>query len=192
VDLQIGGPSVRPYQPELWRELAYDPSDYTAQVFVQGHGGDLYRRSLYTFWKRTAPPANLSLLDAPDRETCTVARGESNSPLGLLVLLNDVTFVEAARNVAARAVREAAGDARGIDRLMMLVVSRPASERERQLLLAQLADQRVEFRNHAASAAKLVAVGESAALSWLDPVELAAWTMVASTVLNLDEAVSLR
>jgi hypothetical protein len=192
VDLQIGGPSVRPYQPELWRELAYDPNDYTAQVFVQSHGGDLYRRSLYTFWKRTAPPANLSLLDAPDRETCTVARGESNSPLGLLVLLNDVTFVEAARNVAARAVREAAGDASRIDRLMLLVVSRPASERERQLLLEQLADQRMEFRNSPAAAAKLVAVGESPVEPSIDPVELAAWTMVGSTVLNLDEAVSLR
>ena len=106
LDSRLGGPSVRPYQPaELWKELAYDPSEYSAQVFIQSHGADLYRRSLYTFWKRSVPPPNLSLLDAPARETCTVARGSSNSPLVALVLLNDTTFVEAAQNLAERAIR---------------------------------------------------------------------------------------
>jgi hypothetical protein len=194
LDGRLGGKSVRPYQPaELWRELAYDPVDYSAQVFVQSTGADLYRRSLYTFWKRTVPPPNLALFDAPDRETCLAQRSESHSPLQALVLLNDTTFVEAARKLAERVLHDCAtDDAARTDRLLLLILGRPASQRERVLLQQQLTAQRAEFRLDFAAAERLLAVGESPRDPALDPVELAAWTLVASTVLNMDEAVMLR
>ena len=194
VDARIGGPSVRPYQPaELWRELAYNPDEYTAQVFVPSHGADLYRRSVYTFWKRSVPPPNLSLLDAPDRESCTVARGRSNTPLAALVLLNDTTFVEAARKLAERVLREAGPtDEQRIEWLLLIVLARQPSDRERTLLTNQLAAERAEFRRDPAAAKELLAVGDSPSNPLLDPVEHAAWTMIASLVLNLDETVNLR
>jgi len=194
LDARIGGPSVRPYQPaELWRELAYNPDEYTAQVFVPSHGADLYRRSVYTFWKRSVPPPNLSLLDAPDRESCTVARGRATTPLAALVLLNDTTFVEAARKLAERVLREAGQtDEQRIERLLLAVLAREPSDRERTLVKSQLAAERAEYRRDPAAAKALLAVGESPSDSSFDPVEQAAWTMLASLVLNLDEAVSLR
>jgi hypothetical protein len=194
LDARIGGPSVRPYQPaELWRELAYNPDEYTAQVFVPSTGADLYRRSVYTFWKRSVPPPNLSLLDAPDREGCTVARGRSNTPLAALVLLNDTTFVEAARKLAERVLREAGPtDKERIERILMIVLARKPSAREQTLLTNQLAAERAELRRDPAAATKLLGVGQSPSDPSFDPVEHAAWTMIASLVLNLDETVSLR
>ena len=100
---RIGGPSVNPYQPvDLWKDLAYDTTSYSAQSFRQARGADLYRRSVYTFWKRTAPPPLMTLFDAPNRETCSVERPRTASPLQALALLNDVTFVEASRALAER------------------------------------------------------------------------------------------
>jgi len=194
LDRTIGGPSVRPYQPaELWRELAYNPDEYTAQVFVPSTGADLYRRSVYTFWKRSVPPPNLSLLDAPDRESCIVARGRSNTPLAALVLLNDTTFIEAARKLAERVLREAGPtDEERIDRLLLIVLARQPSERERTLLTNQLTGERAEFHRDPAAAKELLAVGDSPSNPSLDPFEHAAWTMIASLVLNLDETVNLR
>jgi hypothetical protein len=194
LDVRIGGPSVRPYQPaELWRELAYNPDEYTAQVFVPSKGADLYRRSVYTFWKRSVPPPNLSLLDAPDRESCTLARGRSNTPLAALVLLNDTTFVEASRKLAERVLGTSGPDDRQrISRLFELVLARPPTEQELTLISRELAAERAAFRRDAAAVTKLLAVGESPADPRLNPVELAAWSMAASVVLNLDEAMSLR
>ncbi|MDX1945507.1 MAG: DUF1553 domain-containing protein [Pirellulaceae bacterium] len=194
LDGRLGGASVRPYQPaELWKELAYDPSEYSAQVFVPSHGADLYRRSLYTFWKRAAPPPNLALFDAPDRETCTPQRGTSNSPLLALVLLNDTTFVEAARKLAERAMFATQPSiAARIDYLFANVLARQPSAAERLLLGEQFGAELAEFRRHPAAAGKLLGVGESPVAANLDPVELAAWTIVADTILNLDETVTLR
>jgi hypothetical protein len=194
LDARVGGPSVRPYQPaELWRELAYNPDEYTAQVFVQSTGADIYRRSVYTFWKRSVPPPNLSLFDAPDRESCTLARGRSNTPLAALMLLNDTTFIEAARKLAERVLREAApSDERRIERLVLLVLARPPTGSEQALLLRHLAAERAEYRRDLPAAQKLLAVGDSSSDPSLDPAEHAAWTMLASLVLNLDETVSLR
>src|SRR5687767_9311067 len=110
LDPRIGGQSVFPYQPPgLWEELMSrsDGDQFTAQKYVQSHGADLYRRSMYTFWKRTSPPPSLSAFDAPDRETCTVRRGRTNTPLQALVLMNDPTYVEAARKLAERVMKEA-------------------------------------------------------------------------------------
>ena len=195
LDARVGGPSVRPYQPaELWRELAYNPDEYTAQVFVPSTGADLYRRSVYTFWKRSVPPPNLSLLDAPDRESCTLARGRSNTPLAALVLLNDTTFVEAARRLAERVLLQGASDRdpQRIGRLFALVLSRPPTDQELSLLSRNLSAERAAFARDPSAATKFLAVGESPFDPRLAPAELAAWTMAASVVLNLDEAVSLR
>jgi hypothetical protein len=194
LDARLGGPSVRPYQPaELWRELAYNPDEYSAQVFVPSRGADLFRRSVYTFWKRSVPPPNLSLLDAPDRESCTVARGRSNTPLAALVLLNDTTFIEAARKLAERVLGEGRQtDEQRIEWLLLVVLARKPTDREQTLLMTQLAAERAEFRSDPAAAKSLLAIGESPSNHGLDPVEHAAWTMLASLVLNLDETVSLR
>src|SRR5205085_2850826 len=107
---KIGGQSVSPYQPAgLWEELMSraDGKNWTAQTYVQSHGDDLYRRTMYTFWKRTCPPPTLATFDAPDRETCTVRRPRTNTPLQALILMNDPTYVEASRKLAERLMTEA-------------------------------------------------------------------------------------
>jgi hypothetical protein len=183
---RLGGPSVRPYQPPgLVKELT------GTEDYVQGHGDELYRRSLYTFWKRTVPPPQMTGFDAPGRETCVVRESRTNTPLQALTLLNDVTFVEAARSLAQRALREAgvAEEAR-LTRLFRLVLARAPRPAELAILRAGLASHRERYRADAKAAAKLIGAGESKPDSRLDPVELAAYTAVASLVLNLDEAIT--
>jgi hypothetical protein len=188
---RIGGPSVRPYQPvDLWKELAYNPLEYTAQVYVQSKGADLYRRSLYTFRKRTVPPPVLALFDATDREVCTVSRNRTSTPLQALVLLNDTTFVEAARVLSQRVLRSAADDEARLNQLFVLVLARPPRTEETTVLRTQLAVERQTFRADPSAASQLLAVGQSPADPTLAPAELAAWTTLASVVLNLDEAVT--
>src|SRR5439155_18422515 len=103
---EIGGPSAYPYQPKgIWEELAYGDV-FSAQTYEQQHGKNLYRRSMYTVWKRTAPPPALTIFDAPDREKCTARRTRTNTPLQALVLMNDPTYVEAARSLAQRILSE--------------------------------------------------------------------------------------
>jgi len=184
---EVGGASVRPYQPDgLWRAVAY-PSSNTAD-YVRGDGADLYRRSMYTFWKRTSPPASLTLLDAPSREFCIVERERTNTPLQALVLLNDEQFVEAARVFAARALRDAArDDASRVSFLVRTALARGPRERELAVLLGLLGDARDSFAAAPGSGAELVGVGEFPAPDDVPADELAAWTLVASTVLNLDE-----
>jgi hypothetical protein len=186
---KVGGPSVKPYQPDgLWRAVAY-PTSNTAD-YVRGDGEDLYRRSLYTFWKRTSPPASLSLLDAPSREFCIVERERTNTPLQALVLLNDEQFVEAARMFAVRALREAPGDdASRATFLVRTCLARLPREEELAVLLALLEDGRRSFDDERGAA--LAGVGEAMAPSDVAPAELAAWTLVASTVLNLDEFLNI-
>ena len=131
---RIGGASVSPYQPgDLWTELSSrgDSSNWTAQSFVQSHGDDLYRRSMYTFWKRTCPPVQLSTFDAPDRETCTVRRARTNTPLQALITLNDPTYLEASRKLAERVLREAPSDfAQRLRFLFRSVTCRVPTDRE--------------------------------------------------------------
>jgi len=186
----IGGPSVFPYQePGLWEELSRGEI-YTAQEYRQSQGADLYRRSLYTFWKRTVPPPSLSTFDAPDREKCTARRITTNTPLQALVLLNDPTYVEAARALAERALRESPGAAEPRIRwIFRAATARWPSEAETRVLADLLARRRERYRQQPAEAARLVAIGASQP-SAAEPAELAAWTMVASTVLNLDETVT--
>ena len=112
----VGGKSVFPYQPAgLWEEMAFGDG-FSMQTYVQSHGADLYRRSMYTFWKRTSPPAQFTTFDAPDREKCTARRTTTNTPLQALVLLNDPTYLESARTVAAERVMKEGGQTRNAGR----------------------------------------------------------------------------
>jgi hypothetical protein len=191
---QIGGQSVFPYQPKgLWEELMSraDGAKWTAQVYTPSHGKDLYRRSMYTFWKRTSPPPALSTFDAPDREVCTVKRSRTNTPLQALVLWNDPTYVEASRKMAERVMTEAGPS---VDQRLKfafgLATSRPPTDRELSVLRQVFQTQLDAYRNDPMAIEKLLGVGESPRNLELDPTRLAAWTMVCSTILNLDETVT--
>ena len=188
---QLGGPSVYPYQPKgLWEELAIGEG-FSGQSYAQGKGQDLYRRSMYTVWKRTVPPASLATFDAPDREKCTARRARTNTPLQALVLLNDPTYVEAARALAQRAIKEAGkSPARRIDFAFRLATGRTPEARERQVLIQYARQELGDYRRDKSAALKLLGVGESKYDTKLDASELAAWTTVASAILNLDETIT--
>jgi hypothetical protein len=193
LDGRIGGASVSPYQPPgLWEELTsrLDGANFTAQVYNPSHGADLYRRSMYTFWKRTSPPPALVTFDAPDRETCTVRRARTNSPLQALVLLNDPTYVEAARKLAERLMHEAPGRDERIVLAFRLATARPPRPAERALLVDLYEANRAAYRADPAAARLLLQVGEAPRDGRLEVSELAAWTVIASTILNLDENVT--
>lgn len=186
---KLGGPSVLPYQPPgLWEELAFG-AEFTAQTYQQSHGDDLYRRSMYTFWKRTMPPSTLSTFDAPDREKCTARRAVTNTPLQALALLNDTTYVEAARALAQRVMKEAGpSPAKRVERAFLLALARPPAANEAKIVL-ELANQKLaDYRRSPEEARKLVAVGEAPSNG--DPAELAAWTLAMSVILNLDETIT--
>ncbi len=188
---QVGGPGVLPYQPKgLWEELSFGDV-YSAQTYVPGHGADLYRRSLYTFIKRTSPPPVMSTFDAPDREKCTARRTRTNTPLQALELLNDPTFVEAARALAQRMMIEGGRDAGArINYGFRLATARRPEPRERQIFRDLEERELSVYKKDEQSAAKLIAAGESKPDPRLNPAELAAWTTVASMILNLDETIT--
>lgn len=188
---QMGGPGVFPYQPKgLWEEIAYGDV-YSAQSYAAGSGKDLYRRSMYTFWKRTSPPPSLAIFDAPDREKCTARRPVTNTPLQALALMNDPTYVESARALAQRMMTEAGKDpARRIAFAFRLATARAPSPRELQILRETAGKQLAHYRRNKDAAGKLLRVGESRFDPKLDVSELAAWTTVASTILNLDETIT--
>lgn len=185
---QIGGPSVFPYQPSgLWEAIAYG-RDFTAQKYAQDHGDRLYRRSLYTFWKRSSPPPNMSAFDAPNREFCTLNRSRTNTPQQALVLMNDPTFVEAARVLAAQAMRSHDTVDSQLAAAFAELVSRSPSDQELPILRQLYQSQLVRYRQDAAAAKELVTVGEAPAAD-VPVAEHAAMTMVVSTIMNLDEAI---
>jgi len=193
LDDRIGGASVSPYQPPgLWEELMSrsDGRNWTAQVYQQSHGKDLYRRTMYTFWKRTSPPPSLSTFDAPDREVCTVRRARTNTPLQALVLMNDPTYVEASRKLAERMMHEAQTPEDRITCAFRFMLARKPSEDETGVLKAVYERQAARYRDDKPAAEKLLSVGESPRDASLDVAELAAWANVASVILNLDEAVT--
>ncbi|MEZ5948939.1 MAG: DUF1553 domain-containing protein, partial [Planctomycetaceae bacterium] len=189
---QLGGPSVNPYTPgDLWREIShYGSTPATAQTFVQDHGEKLYRRSLYTYWKRTAPPPNLVAFDAPNRETCVVSRPSTNTPLQALVLLNDVQFVEAARAFAERILHLPADDRERITYATRAALARDPSPGELEILLNALDRERNRYRAEPALALHLLAQGESPRDESLSPTEHAAWMQLASTLFNLSESIT--
>ena len=190
---KVGGPSVFPPQPEgLWEELSKreDSGNWTGQFYTPSEGADRWRRGLYTFWKRTCPPPSLMTFDAPDREVCTAERAVTSTPLQALVLLNDPVYVEAARVLAQRILREGGGETGG--RLAFgfrLCTSRKAGERELAALQGLLERQLSRFAAAPAEAARLVAAGVAPRDAGVSDPELAAWTVIASTLLNLDETI---
>jgi len=182
---RTGGPSVKPYQPPgLWNELA-------DAEYVQDHGSNLYRRSLYTYWKRTAPPPAMVAFDAPGRETCIVRESRTNTPLQALDVLNDVTYVEAARAFAERTITDfgATPEARLTAAFQAATARRPRPE-EVAILLGGFHDQLARFRRDPRAANALVNAGESTRDPRLDPCELAAYTTMAQLILNLDETIT--
>ncbi|MBV8867257.1 MAG: DUF1553 domain-containing protein, partial [Acidobacteriaceae bacterium] len=191
INEKIGGPSVSPYQPKgLWEEMAFG-GDFSAQTYVQSHGPDLYRRSMYTFWKRSVPYPSLNTFDAPDREKCTALRGTTNTPLQALVLMNDPTYVEASREFAERDLREAGASA--TDRIryaFRLAVDRDPSPKETAILEGLYRKEIVHYDTDRAAAEKLLSIGEVKRNPKIDPAELAAWTLVTSTILNMDETIT--
>jgi len=190
---RIGGASVNPYQPlGLWTELSSreDSKNWSAQVFVPSQGEDLYRRSMYTFWKRTSPPPQMLTFDAPDRETCTVRRSRTNTPLQALVLLNDPTYVEAARKLAERLLAQPGDTDARLKHAYLLVLGRNPRPAELSILDRVFCSQLAAYRAHPESAEQILHVGESPRdLRYAAP-ELAAWTIVSSMLLNLDETVT--
>src|SRR5262249_30782246 len=152
---------------------------FTAQEYHESEGADLYRRSMYTFWKRTVPPAALTTFDAPDREKCTSRRLITNTPLQALVLLNDPTDVEASRGLEQRAMSEAGADAAARVRFLFRESTARRPSAGEMKILVELAQRRLEhYRKDPGAAAKLVAVGASKAGN-VEATELAAWTVVA-------------
>jgi hypothetical protein len=161
------------------------------QEYVQSHGKDLYRRSMYTFWKRTVPPAAMATFDAPDREKCVARRAVTNTPLQALITLNDPTYVEAARAMAQRTLREGGKNVSArIGYIFRLALARKPSRREARVILDLLSQQLINYRKDKKAATELLRVGESAADDKIDQAELAAWTMLASAILNLDETIT--
>ncbi len=191
---QSGGPAVNSYQPAgVWEEASFGKKKYQ-----QDSGEKLYRRSLYVFWRRIIAPT--MFFDNASRQTCTVKFSRTNTPLHALQTLNDVTFVEAARTLAQQVLLDtpvAGGsdqasidDSVCINEIMRRVLARPASDRERQVLVRGLQRSRAEFANDPSAAATLLAVGESAPMESLDAIEHAAWTSLCLAVLNLDESLN--
>ncbi|MBS0207852.1 MAG: DUF1553 domain-containing protein [Planctomycetes bacterium] len=184
---RVGGPSVKPYQPPgLWEELGA-----TAGKYPQDHGEALYRRSMYTFWKRTIPPPNMMIFDAPGREMCSVRPVRTNTPLQALALLNETAFVEAAGALAERAIKSAGSDPNERIALMFhLCTARAPRPRELEILRAGYERHLADYRARAGEAEKLLGVGESKRDPKLDRPELAATTVIASLILNLDETIT--
>jgi hypothetical protein len=172
---RLGGPSVYPYQPDQLYKGLVVAADYPGTKYVVSQGDDLYRRSLYTFWKRTVPHPTMTVFDAPDREFCIVRRSSTNTPMQALTLLNDPIFVEAARKLAERAVREGAP---------------PPDAGDRRILLNTFDDMLAAYRTDEKGALGLLSIGASPRDTSIPVSELAAYTAVANMILNLDEVIT--
>ena len=186
---KIGGPSVKPYQPQgLWLEVA--SGNQSLRKYIQDHNADLYRRSLYTFWKRTLPPPSMIIFDAPSREQCVIGRTPTSTPMQALVMLNDPQFVEAARFLAVRMINQ--GGSSIADRIafaFQLLTSRLPTDREKDLLLDLFHAELADFSEDPSLAEKLLDVGEASLQLDHEKSELAAYTVVASAILNTTETI---
>jgi hypothetical protein len=190
LDRALGGPSVFPPQPQgLWKEVSHygHPTVFTSQAYYASRGSNQYRRGLYTFWKRSSPPPMFAAFDAPSRETCTVRRLETNTPLQSLVLLNDPQFFAAAQHFADRLLREKpnASVAERLQHAYRLALSREPSDQERDLL-AKRVESLLALPENAESAGDTLVSDDPDAPSrqqW-------AWTIIASIILNLDETLT--
>jgi hypothetical protein len=198
LDRRMGGPPVSPYQPgeDLWRE-----ANQMSPPYRQSAGKDLYRRSLYSVWKRTVPLPNMLTFDAPTREVCTVSRGRTNTPLQALVLLNDVQFVEAARALAADVANAYANVDDQIGEAFLRLTGRPPDSTELELLMGVYDDQRKLFETNSEppgspgrsqDAAKFLGLGDTKPPATIEPAHLAALTVACQAILNLDATIYKR
>jgi hypothetical protein len=182
---KIGGPSVKPYQPEgLW--------DYGIRTtYVQDHGENLYRRSLYTYWRRSTPPPSMAIMDAADHDSPAVTTSRTNTPLQALNLMNDVAVLEASRMLAERMIAE--GGRTDQDQIAMafrMATGNVPTETDLDILVKNLRAFRAQYQNDRDSALKLLSQGEHPRNEKLDVADLAAHTMVASLIFNLDAAIT--
>jgi hypothetical protein len=183
---KVGGPSVRPYQPPgIWEEVAMPESN--TRVYVADKGEGLYRRSVYTFWKRASAPASLETFDATSREVVCTKRARTNTPLQAFVTMNDPQWVEAARKLGERAMVAAPTAEQRLDFLANVTLARSLEPREMKVLLGTAETFHAQFSGNAEDVKAVLAIGESPADAKLPAAELAVWTMVASQFLNLDE-----
>jgi hypothetical protein len=187
---KIGGPSVKPYQPEgVWESIAMIGS--TTSRYTRDSGDNLYRRSLYTFVKRMAPPASLDLFNSPNRETCTVRRERTNTPLQALVTMNDEQYVEAARRLAENILKQAGDSSEArFQWAAKRLLSREFRQEELQILDDSLSELTAFYKDHEKEASELVQVGESKPDAAVDVKTLAAWTMLCNQMMNLDEVLN--
>ncbi len=186
---KLGGPSVKPLQPDgVWEAVAMPESN--TRNYKADTGEALHRRSLYTFWKRSAPPASLEIFNAPSREASCLRRERTNTPLQALATLNDPQFIEAARVLAASAMQAAADPAGRLDFIARRILSRPLQPEETAVATASHAEMAAYYQGHAPDAAALLKVGETPPPPGLAPADLAAWTLTASQFMNLDEALN--
>ncbi|MBL8829879.1 MAG: DUF1553 domain-containing protein [Planctomycetaceae bacterium] len=186
LSLKMGGPGTKPYQPSnIWEVVGLHGARYT-----QDHGENLYRRTIYNFWKRQSPSPNMEVFNAPTREVCTVRRERTNTPLQALVTLNDPQFVEAARRLAEAVLKEHADSTGAIDTIARRVLLRPLGSDETKIVAQTATALEAEFTTHPERAQALLKVGESKVDETLPAPRLASLTMVASQLLNLDEALN--
>ena len=186
---KVGGAPVRPYQPNgIWEAVAMNQSN--TRFYKKDSGDKLYRRSIYTIWKRTAPHPAMELLDAPARETFCVRREKTNTPLAAFVMMNDVQFVEASRILATKALKAEKGVSQRMDYLSMHLISRHLEDDEKKQVAQTLDTALQKYRADPDLVKKLIGVGERPPDDTVDPAELAAWTLVASQLLNLDETLT--
>lgn len=187
---KIGGPSVRPYQPDgVWEAVAMIGSN--TRDYRRDSGESLYRRSMYTFWKRAAPPASLDVFNAPSRETCTVRRDRTNTPLQALVTLNDIQYVEAARNLAQRALLQGGStDTARENFIAKRLIARPFTPAEQAIVQKSLASLTAHYKGDLKDAQMLITTGESKPDPTIPAEKLAAWTMLSNQLMNLDEVLN--
>lgn len=184
---QAGGPSVKPYQPpNIWNEVSLNGG----LRYRQDKGENLYRKSMYTYWKRSAPMPNMMIFDSPSREKCVIQRARTNTPLQALVTLNDPQFVEAARKLAERIIADTPETLARIDLAYQLCTSRKANPREHAIIEKLLEDQRKRFSDSPENAKKLLMVGESPPAASITEIDLAAWSVICQMILNLDETLT--
>jgi len=186
---KLGGPSVKPYQPDgLWEEIAMGKPHYD-----QGHGDDLHRRSLYTFWKRTVPPPVMITFDSATRNVCTAKRQETSTPLQALALLNDTQALEAARLVSEKMLAQGNSNLdEEVTWAFRTITSREPREKEKAVLKQLFIEQREIFAADESAAAKITAIGEAKNSPGLNPADLAAGTILGEAIFNHDDAVMRR
>jgi len=186
---QIGGPSVKPYQPAgVWEAGSHQGSD--TKSYVQDHGDSLYRRSLYTFWKRMATMPDMDTLDAPVRDAACTRRQRTDTPLQALVLMNDPQWLEASRHLAERVIHQSSETGTRLNYLGEVLLARPWEAREKIVLENALMKFQSSYAHDKSRAEELLKVGESSHDTGIQPDELVSWMLVASAAMNLDSVLN--